>query len=239
MPLISVENLGHRFPDGVWGFRNVSFVINAGECIVLTGKNGSGKTILVKHLNALLKATEGKVLLDGEPVESDLYKTRSRVGLVFQNPYAQVTQETAAADVAFGPENLGLSQVETEGRVRAALEKTGLTGLGQRHTATLSGGEMKRLCIAGVIAMNPDLIIFDEPFSGLDFPGMRQCVGIMENLKAEGKSLLVISHHHEKLTKLTDRLFIMYQGRLAENGPPEEVLVRADLYDVAGPGVVW
>jgi len=239
MPLLRVEDLGHRFHNGVWGFRHVSFIMESGEFLVLTGRNGSGKTVLVKHLNALLKATEGTVFLDDVPVGKNLTETRRRIGFVFQNPYAQATQETVEADAAFGPENLGLSEEATQERVRIALSKTGLSGMEERHTATLSGGEMKRLAIAGVIAMNPDLLIFDEPFSGLDYPGMKQCIGILEELKKEGKSLIIVTHHYEKVLRLTDRILIMNGGNLAENGRPTEVLSRAERYGVAEPGVEW
>ncbi|TFG65380.1 MAG: energy-coupling factor ABC transporter ATP-binding protein [Spirochaetales bacterium] len=239
MPLLEVENLGHRFADGSWGIRNVSFALEQGGFTVLTGRNGSGKTILVKHLNGLLKPTEGRVLLDGKPVQSDLLAARTRVGLVFQNPYAQVIQETVREDAAFGPENLGLPPEESERRVREALSETGLTGLEERYTGILSGGEIKRLALAGVIAMEPEIIIFDEPFAGLDYPGMKQCIAMLTALKTGGKTLIVITHHHEKLTRLADRMLIMNQGRLAEDGRPEAVLARAEAYGVAGIGVQW
>lgn len=247
MSLLEVRALSHRFPDGSFGLQEISFSVEDGELVVLAGRNGAGKTVLMKHLNGLLSPTSGEVLVHGQPISRDLLAARQAVGLVFQDPDNQFVGQTVRDDVSFGPENLRLTEREIEDRTQAALEAVGLTELTEQQPHLLSGGEKRRLAIAGVLAMHPALLILDEPFSGLDYPGTRQVLGELLKLHEGGHTLLVITHEVEKILGHATRLIIMEGGRIAEDGNPEELVDRLERYGVRPPvidgrglaGVTW
>ena len=174
MPILETEDLTHIFPEGTVAIQDISLKINEGEFVVIAGANGSGKTVFARHLNGLLKPTKGRVLLDGEPITKNIVEARRKVGLVFQDPDSQFVGQTVAEDVAFGPENLNLPVKEVETIVKESLEAVGLSGFSSRSPHALSGGEKRKLAIAGILAMKPKIIIFDEPFTGLDYPGVVQ-----------------------------------------------------------------
>ena len=198
---IQVEHLTHTYmtdsPFAATALEDVSRTIEDGELIGLLGHTGSGKTTLVQHLNGLLKPTSGKVVVDGLDItEKDvsLLEVRRRVGLVFQYPEYQLFEETVAKDVAFGPKNLGLSEQEVDERVRYALQEVGLVyeEIAERSPFELSGGQMRRVAIAGVLAMRPKTLILDEPTAGLDPAGRRSILGMIRELHAAGSHLRVI-----------------------------------------------
>lgn len=237
MSLLEVRRLSHRFADGRYGVREVTFTLDAGELVLLAGRNGSGKTVLMKHLNGLLRPTEGEVLLEGHSIYDDLLEARRTIGLVFQDPDNQIVGQTVRDDVAFGPQNLRLTAEEIERRATAAVETLGLSDLSDRPPHELSGGEKRRLVIADVLAMEPKLIILDEPFSGLDFPGVRQTLGEIRRLHRSGHTLIVITHEVEKILGLATRVMVMEGGRIVEDGPPGALLERLERHGVRRPAV--
>ena len=216
-------------PSGAVAVDDVSLRIDDGEFVVLAGANGSGKSTLVRTFNGLVEPTTGTVSVDGTPVESDLVSARSAVAMVFQTPRDQFVAPTVAADVAFGPENLGLPREEIDRRVAAALDAVDLAGRGDARIATLSGGERQRAAIAGAMAMAPTHLVCDEPFTGLDEPARRTVLERLRSLAAEGTSVIVVTHDLRDVLGLTDRLIGLDDGRLVVNGPPASV--TADLAD--------
>ena len=222
MSLLELQNVSHCFLDGTYGIRGVSITIEKGDLTVLAGKNGSGKTVLMKHINCLLKPTEGEVLLDSRPAGEDETETRRKVGLVFQNPDHQIVGQTVREDVAFGPENLGLPREEIEERVERALKSVGFLHSAARHPYTLSGGEKRKLAIAGILAMDPDILILDEPFSGLDLPGCKMVLKQILDLHQEGHTIIVITHDVGKILARATRLVILHKGSVVFEGDPEK-----------------
>ena len=232
---VEVEGLIHRFPGGRIALNRVSFSVSPGELVVIAGRNGSGKTTLIKHFNGLLTPSGGSVWVDGREVRKHTGMARRRVGLVFQDTDTQILGETVADDVAFGPENLGLSQDEIRQRVSSALNALGLGDFANVSPHLLSGGEKRRLAIAGVLAMSPGAICLDEPFSNLDLSGVRQVLAILMTLHQAGHTLVVVTHELEKILPHARRKLLMDQGRLVDDGPPETVLPRVEAYVSASP----
>jgi biotin transport system ATP-binding protein len=237
MPIIDIDTLCFRFPDGTLGLDRISLGIEKGTLVVVTGPNGSGKTTLLKHLNGLLRPQSGTVRIDGVTVTRDLRRARRLVGMIFQDADSQIVGETVAADVAFGPENLCLPAAEVGARVEAALETVGLTALADQTPQALSGGEKRRLSIAGVLAMHPQIVVFDEPFAGLDFPGTRQVLREMLRLQEAGHTLLMATHDLEKIIYHADRLIVMNGGRIVKDGPPAGILGEIESFGVRAPCV--
>jgi len=235
MSLLETVNLTHRFPDGTIGIREVNLSIDRGEFILLAGKNGSGKTVLMKHLNGLLKPTSGKVLFKGRPLSENLFLARQKVGLVFQEPDNQFVGQTVEEDIAFGPENLGLTREEIEIRVARPLEITGLSRLAKRNPHLLSGGEKRKLAIAGVLAMEPDVVILDEPFASLDYPGVKQISEQILKLHESGHTVLVLTHDIEKMLAHATRLIIMEGGRIMRDGKPFDFIDELEQFGIRKP----
>ncbi|MGM9588964.1 MAG: energy-coupling factor transporter ATPase [Faecousia sp.] len=235
-PILEVRNLSHIYSEGTpfehKALDNVSFSVNRGEFIGIIGHTGSGKSTLIQHLNGLLKPTSGQILLDGTDIWSDKKLTRQarfRVGLVFQYPEYQLFEETVYKDIAFGPRNMGLKEEEIDRRVREAAGFVGLTEAQlQVSPFDLSGGQKRRVAIAGVIAMEPEVLILDEPTAGLD-PAGRD--GILKNIEqyrqAKNATIMMVSHSMEDVARLTDRLLVMSGSRLAMDAPPAEVFNHA------------
>ena len=220
---IELENLTHRFANGVKGVDNVSLSICKGEFVIMAGPNGSGKTTLLRHLNGLVMPSEGIVRVNGVPVKENLLRARRMVGMVFQDADSQIVGETVREDVAFGPENLGLDPSAVDRRTHWALSKVGLSPMAEVSPHLLSGGEKRRLAIAGVLSMQPDIILFDEPFSNLDYPGICQVVDQMKVLKGDAHTIVVTSHYLDPIIELADRLVILNQGRVVRDGEPATV----------------
>ena len=233
--MICLEHVGYRYADGSTGLEDVSLTIAAGELAVVAGANGSGKTTLLKHLNALLLPQEGRVLVDGIGTSDDPHGVRRRVGMVFQHADAQIVGETVVEDVAFGPENLCLPRPEIDRRVAEALEAVGLAHKQHQRPHLLSGGEKRRLTIAGVLAMQPEVVVFDEPFSSLDLFGVRQVLRQILGFKAAGRTLVVTTHDIDKIAAHTDRLFLLHEGRLVGEGAPGAILPMVESYGVRQP----
>lgn len=234
-PVLELRGLRHVFPNGKAALDGVNLSFQAGTFVVLAGRNGSGKTVLMRHLNGLARPTSGEVLLEGSPVLDDLQGARRRIGLVFQDADAQIVGQTVARDAAFGPENLRLPREVIRERVKTALETTGLVGFDERRPHTLSGGEKRRLAVAGVLTMNPDILVLDEPFTGLDWPGCAALLEVLERFHASGKTVLVITHDLDKVLAHADRLILMEEGRIRADGPPSEVVDHAGRWGVRRP----
>ncbi|HAZ22573.1 MAG TPA: ABC transporter ATP-binding protein [Firmicutes bacterium] len=235
MSILTTKNLTHTFPDGTTGIADISLQFGAGEFVIIAGANGSGKTVFIRHLNGLLTPTRGKVLIDGVPITKNITATRRKIGLIFQDSDSQIVGQTVAEDVAFGPENLNLSPPEVEQAVAEALRATGLEDLSGKDPRTLSGGQKKKLAIAGVLAMQPEILIFDEPFTGLDYAGVVQILQQIVQLHQAGHTILLVTHELEKVLAHADRLIILHQGKLVEDGAPQEVIYRAANYGVRVP----
>jgi biotin transport system ATP-binding protein len=230
VPLLSVRNLTLRFGGPETSFTaldRVNLDIWEGEFLLLAGSNGSGKTLLMRCMAGLLEAQEGEVLLRGRPLSRGR-SLRRELGLVFQDAEAQLLGETVEEDASFGPENLGFPREETERRVSAALDAVDLGAKRKRPPRRLSGGEKRRLAGAGVLAMGCGAIIMDEPFANLDWPGVVQVLEILAALKEAGKTLIVLTHELEKVLALADRLAILHQGLIRDDGSPPAVLERLD-----------
>ena len=244
---IQVEHLIHTYmtdsPFAATALEDVSLTIEDGELIGLLGHTGSGKTTLVQHLNGLLKPTSGKVVVDGLDItEKDvsLLEVRRRVGLVFQYPEYQLFEETVARDVAFGPRNLGLSEQEVDQRVRFALQEVGLVyeDIAERSPFELSGGQMRRVAIAGVLAMRPKTLILDEPTAGLDPAGRRSILGMIRELHAAGGlTVVMVSHNMDDISSLATRLVVMSRGKMVLTGTPREVFQHRELLHSIGLGI--
>jgi biotin transport system ATP-binding protein len=235
MDIIEVENLTHRFSDGTLGLDQINLRIETGAFVVIAGPNGSGKTTLIRHLNGLLRPTAGRVIVDGVSVQKDLLRARRLVGMMFQDADSQIVAETVRADVAFGPENLRLDVDHINERVSAALEVVGLADYADQRPHVLSGGEKRRLAIAGILAMEPKVIVFDEPFASLDYPGVKQVLKQMLALHRIGHTILVITHDLEKVLAHTDRLVIMQKGKIVKDGAPAEIVNNLEAYGIRAP----
>ena len=235
-PILQVKNLTHIYSVGTpfehVALKDISFSIEKGEFVGIIGHTGSGKSTLMQHLNGLIKPTEGAVLLDGQDIWSDKKFTRQcrfRVGLVFQYPEYQLFEETVYKDIAFGPKNMGLKPEEIDRRVR---EAAGFVGLTEEQLNVspfdLSGGQKRRVAIAGVIAMEPEVLILDEPTAGLDPDGREDILQNIQNYrKAKNATIMMVSHSMNDVAKLTDRLLVLSNAELAMNGTPKEVFAHA------------
>jgi biotin transport system ATP-binding protein len=232
--LFSIRNLSKEFPgeSGQEPFRalsNINLDIFGGQCLLIAGSNGSGKTLLTRIIAALAEPSGGMALFRGRPLHgrnsaAAVKDLRRELGLVFQDADAQIVGETAAEDIAFGPENLGFSKAETEKRVDTALETMGLSAKREMPSRSLSGGEKRRLAVAGILAMGCSTLIMDEPFANLDWPGVVQTVRVIQSLKRDGKTLIILTHELEKALALADRLLILHNGVIQCDGTPLEVL---------------
>jgi biotin transport system ATP-binding protein len=233
--IIEISNLSHRFSDGTPGIADIRLTVREGEFVVIAGRNGSGKTTLLRHLNGLLLPTAGTVKVAGISVADDLARARQMVGMVFQDADSQIVGETVFDDAAFGPENLCLDREEIEQRVRAALDAVGLADLAEQRPYLLSGGEKRRLAIAGILAMKSKILLFDEPFSNLDYPGVRQVLRQIVSLHQSGHTILLTTHDLEKVIAHADRLIFMKRGKIIKDGIPGEIVGEAEIYGVRQP----
>ena len=236
MSVLTVENLCHTYSVGTpfehKALENISFSVEPGEFVGILGHTGSGKSTLMQHLNGLLKPTSGSVMLEGKDIWCDKHFTRQarfRVGLVFQYPEYQLFEETVYKDIAFGPKNMGLNSEEIDRRVRKA---AGFVGLTDRQLESspfdLSGGQKRRVAIAGVIAMEPQVLILDEPTAGLDPEGREEILANIQSYRqANNAAILMVSHSMNDVAKMTDRILVMHKSHLVMDGSPKEVFARA------------
>ena len=241
---IEIRHLTHCYSAGTplstVALDDVSLEIRDGEFIGLVGHTGSGKSTLVQHLNGLLKPTSGQILIDGEDLNGehvDRRRLRQRIGLVFQYPEYQLFEETVAKDIAFGPKNQGLSAAEIDERVRYAMNNVHLDyeKYAERSPFELSGGQMRRVAIAGVLAMKPSVLILDEPTAGLDPRGRDRILNMLEDLHSrENVTIVMVSHSMDDMARLASRLIVMADGKIRASGTPREIFSQDDMMTSVG-----
>ena len=235
---IVIEHLNYVYMQGgpyeTKALDDVSLTIHDGEFVGLIGHTGSGKSTLVQHLNGLILPTSGQITVDGMDLadkNTDKRAIRRRVGLVLQYPENQLFEETVAKDIAFGPKNLGLDEAEIDRRVRTAMRRVALDydKLSQRSVFELSGGQMRRVAIAGVLAMEPQTLVLDEPCAGLDPKGREEILGLISDLHREsGATIVMVSHSMDDVAALAERVIVMNHGKVAMDGAPREVFSRGE-----------
>lgn len=249
---IVIENLNHVYDIGspfeTNALENISLRIETGDFVGLIGHTGSGKSTLIQHMNGLLKPTSGKILINDYDITSSkakLNQIRKKVGLVFQYPEYQLFEETVEKDIAFGPQNLGIEQEEIAKRVREAIEMVGLDyeEVRAKSPFELSGGQKRRVAIAGVIAMKPEVLILDEPTAGLDPKGRDEILAQIMRLHAiQGITVILVSHSMEDIARYVSKIFVMDEGRLALSGTPSDVfshVERLEEIGLAAPQVTY
>lgn len=228
----STENLSFTYPDGTRALKNINIEIEKGEKVAIIGPNGAGKSTLFSHFNGLTEPTSGCVKIEGKPIsfeKDELLKVRQKVGIVFQDPNDQLFAPTVKEDIAFGPMNLGLSYDEVEKRVEDALKMVGMENYEDKTPHHLSGGQQKRIAIAGIIAMKPELMILDEPTAGLDPDGVEKVLNIMNQLNEEGMTLIISSHDIDMISKYADKIFVLYNGEIIESGNKNKIFSDMEL----------
>ncbi|MFA5523660.1 MAG: energy-coupling factor transporter ATPase [Tissierellales bacterium] len=244
--LIKIENITYIYnensPFESKALDNITLEINEGEFVGLIGHTGSGKSTLIQHLNGLMKPTSGKVMIGDMDITAkgvSLKTIRQKVGLVFQYPEHQLFEETVYKDIAFGPLNLGLSQEEVDTRVKEAMDLVGLDfeAVSNRSPFELSGGQKRRVAIAGVLAMKPEVLILDEPTAGLDPKGRDDILGQIQSLYEKNKmTILLVSHSMEDIARLVNRIIVMHKSKIAMTGTPREIFKRANELEELGLG---
>lgn len=229
---LSTENLSFTYPDGTQALKNINIEIEKGEKVAIIGPNGAGKSTLFSHFNGLTEPTSGCVKIEDKPIsfeKDELLKVRQKVGIVFQDPNDQLFAPTVKEDIAFGPMNLGLSYDEVEKRVEDALKMVGMENYEDKTPHHLSGGQQKRIAIAGIIAMKPELMILDEPTTGLDPDGVEKVLNIMNQLNEEGMTLIISSHDIDMISKYADKIFVLYNGEIIESGNKNKIFSDMEL----------
>ena len=240
---VTMEHVTHTYQPGspfqATAIQDVSMEIREGEFLALIGHTGSGKSTLAQHINGLLKPTSGKVLLDGKDIHEkgfDKKEVRKTIGLVFQYPEHQLFEETVAKDVGFGPKNLGLSEDEIKERVIEALQKVGLgeAEIMEKSPFELSGGQMRRVAMAGVLAMRPRILVLDEPAAGLDPQSREDMLQLISGLHKQGTTVVMISHSMDDVARFATRAVVMEHGTIAMEGTPEEIFRHAERLEGMG-----
>lgn len=240
--LMEIEKLNYTYPssgeEAVHALRDVTLSIEEGEFLALAGRSGSGKSTFVRHLNGLLRADSGDIKYRGQPIYAKKYplgKLRQKVGLVFQYPEHQLFSRTVLDDVAFGPKNMGADKSQAEDMARKALEKVGIgEELFSSSPYELSGGQMRRVAIAGVLAMGPEVLVLDEPTAGLDPYSKRQLFVLLREMQGNGTTIILVSHSMEEISEYADRVVVFLDGTVCMDGSPEDVFSQKELLDGAG-----
>lgn len=239
---MEIEKLNYTYPssgeEAVHALRDVTLSIEEGEFLALAGRSGSGKSTFVRHLNGLLRADSGDIKYRGQPIYAKKYplgKLRQKVGLVFQYPEHQLFSRTVLDDVAFGPKNMGADKSQAEDMARKALEKVGIgEELFSSSPYELSGGQMRRVAIAGVLAMGPEVLVLDEPTAGLDPYSKRQLFALLREMQGNGTTIILVSHSMEEISEYADRVVVFLDGTVCMDGSPEDVFSQKELLDGAG-----
>ena len=229
---LETKDLTFTYPDGTQALKKVNIQIKKGEKIAIMGPNGAGKSTLFSHFNGLTEPTSGHVEVAGEKIifEKDkLLEVRQKVGIVFQDPNDQLFAPTVKEDVAFGPMNLGLEHDEVERRIEESLKMVGMEGFEEKTPHHLSGGQQKRVAIAGIIAMRPEIMILDEPTAGLDPEGVDKVLNILNDLNREGISIIISSHDIEMVSQFAEKIFILYNGEIIDSGDKQKIFSNTEL----------
>ena len=230
--MLEVKNIKYSYNADYQALKGVSLKVERGEMVALLGKNGAGKSTLFLHLNGIYQPDEGKVFIDGEELKYDkksLLKFRQKVGIVFQNPDDQIFAPTVEEDVAFGPLNLGLSMEEVQDRVEEALDRVGMSGYEKSAPHHLSGGQKKRVAIAGILAMKPEIMVLDEPTAGLDPQGVTNLTKLLKELNDEGITIIISTHEVDLVPNYAKRVFVLVDGLLIAEGTPKEIFSQPEI----------
>ena len=233
--IIDINAICHTFADGYIGLKNISVSISKGEFIILAGKNGSGKTTFLRHLNGLLLPDSGVIFVNELDVSKHLVQTRKTVGMVFQDADTQIVGDTVFDEVAFGLENLKVKRTEINKKVTLILENLNLFHLKDRSPSTLSGGEKRKLAIAGILVMDPEVIVFDEPFSNLDYPGTIQVLSTIIDLNRSGHTIIIATHDVETVICEATRIIMMEDGQIKKDGTPDCIVKHLESFGVRQP----
>ena len=234
--MLEVKNIKYSYNSDYQALRGVSLKVEKGEMVALLGKNGAGKSTLFLHLNGIYEPDEGQVFIDGEELKYDkksLLKFRQKVGIVFQNPDDQIFAPTVEEDVAFGPLNLGLPMEEVQDRVEESLARVGMSGYEKTAPHHLSGGQKKRVAIAGVLAMKPQIMVLDEPTAGLDPQGVVDLSKLLNELNDEGITIIISTHEVDLVPNYAQRVFILVDGLLIAEGTPKEIFSKPEILEQA------
>ncbi|WDP89436.1 MAG: ABC transporter ATP-binding protein [Desulfobacter sp.] len=229
-PILEITGLSHCYGSLRGGISNINLAVNHGEYLILAGPNGSGKTTLIRHMNGLLKPDKGEIRLAGKNIFKNLAHTRKTIGMVFQDADTQIVGETVFDEAAFGPENLGMDRKTIDERVGCILESFDLDRFRDRHPASLSGGEKRKLTIAGILVMDPEIIIFDEPFANLDYPAVLDLARIIRGLNRTGKTIIMATHDLDQVLGDAHRLMIMDNGETAALGAADALAPELGRY---------
>lgn len=233
-PIIELRNLSYSYGNSkIEALRDINLKISPGEKVAFLGANGAGKSTLFKHLNGILKPSSGEVFVHEEPIsKKNIAKVRQTVGIVFQNPDDQILAPTVEQDVAFGPVNMGLSEKEVSSRVDEALGLVNMRGLEDRSPHHLSGGQKKRVAIAGILAMRPEVIVLDEPTAGLDPMGAENIMAVIEKMNHDlGITIILSTHDVDMVPLFADRVFLMHHGRIEAQGTAKEIFKQPGLLE--------
>lgn len=233
--IIDIQGITYTYPDGFQGIKDISLSICRKEFIILAGKNGSGKSTLLRHLNGLLLPDSGQIIVNDKNISDHLIATRKTVGMVFQDADAQIVGDTVFDEVAFGLENLKFKRAKIVEKVNQVLGQLDLYELKDRNPWALSGGEKRKLAIAGVLVMDPDVIVFDEPFSNLDYPGAVQVLSTIAALNQAGHTIIIATHDIETVISQASRIIIMEKGTIQQDGDPETLMPVLESYGVREP----
>lgn len=234
--MLEVKNIKYAYNADYQALKGVSLKVERGEMVALLGKNGAGKSTLFLHLNGIYEPDEGQVFIDGEELKYDkksLLKFRQKVGIVFQNPDDQIFAPTVEEDVAFGPLNLGLPMEEVQDRVEEALARVGMSGFEKTAPHHLSGGQKKRVAIAGILAMKPKIMVLDEPTAGLDPQGVTDLSILLKELNDEGITIIISTHEVNLVPTYAKRVFVLVDGLLIAEGSPKEIFAQPEILEKA------
>ncbi len=234
--MLEVKNIKYSYNTNYQALKGVSLKVEKGEMVALLGKNGAGKSTLFLHLNGIFRPDEGKVIIDGEELKYDkksLLKFRQKVGIVFQNPDDQIFAPTVEEDVAFGPLNLGLPMEEVQDRVEQALVRVGMSGYEKTAPHHLSGGQKKRVAIAGILAMRPEIMVLDEPTAGLDPQGVVDLSILLRELNDEGITIIISTHDVDLVPTYAEKVFVLVDGLLIAEGTPKEIFSKPEILEQA------
>ena len=234
--MLEVKNIKYSYNKDYQALKGVSLKVEEGEMVALLGKNGAGKSTLFLHLNGIFEPDEGQVFIDGEELKYDkksLLKFRQKVGIVFQNPDDQIFAPTVEEDVAFGPLNLDLPMEEVQKRVTEALARVGMSGFEKKAPHHLSGGQKKRVAIAGILAMKPKYMVLDEPTAGLDPQGVTNLSKLLKELNDEGITIIISTHEVNLVPNYAERVFVLVDGLLIAEGTPKEIFAQPEILEKA------
>ena len=234
--MLEAKNITFSYDDGTEALNNVNIKVDKGDIVALLGKNGAGKSTLFLHFNGILRPDNGEIIIDGEKLKYDkksLIKFRQKVGLVFQNPDDQIFAPSVEEDVAFGPLNLKLPMEEVQKRVHEALERVGMVGFEKKAPHHLSGGQKKRVAIAGILAMKPEIMVFDEPTAGLDPKGASKIINLLKELNEQGITIIISTHDVDLVPQYANRVYVLHEGEIIGDGTARDIFSNKELIDKA------